>query len=129
MNREIWEFYVNGQYGVIERWLKTEKISVKERAKLDAALSRLRTLDRSLIQSTLLAPIAGTKVHKLRLRCENRELRPHLCYGPVGNLLDLTFLIGAIEQGDKPRPPDPELKADANRKVLLRNPTWRNLFQ
>jgi hypothetical protein len=129
MKREIWEFLFNGTDGVMAEWFREAGITPKERAKLDVALERLRTLDFELVSKKLLAgPLHGTKVYKLRLRCENRELRPMLCRGPVGSPLDYTLLLGAIEVGDRPRPPDAEARADRNRQTLKERPTWRKLY-
>ena len=129
MNREIWEFLAKGTHPVIRQWLADEGISSRERAKLDVSLERLRTLDFALVSTRLLAgPLRGTKVYKLRLRCENRELRPMLCRGPVGSPRDYTLLQGAIETGDRMKPPDAQDRADGNRKVLVENPHWRELY-
>src|ERR1035441_7886851 len=105
MKREIWEFLAKGTHRVIRQWLEDERISSRDRAKLDVSLERLRTLDFALVSRRLLAgPLRGTKVYKLRLRCENRELRPMLCRGPVGSPQDYTLLQGAIETGDRMKP-------------------------
>lgn len=129
MNREIWEFLAKGTHPVIRQWLEEEGLSSRDRAKLDVSIERLRTLDFALVSRRLLAgPLRGTKVYKLRLRCENRELRPMLCRGPVGSPQDYTLLQGAIEAGDRMKPPDAQDRADGNRKVLIENPHWRELY-
>ena len=129
MNREIWEFLAGGSRRVMRAWIDKERISVRERAKLDVSLDRLRTLDFALVSKKLMAgPLRGTKVYKLRLRCENRELRPMLCRGPVGSPLDYTLLEGAIEVGLGLRPPDAEQRADENRVILIERPQWREIY-
>jgi hypothetical protein len=129
MNREIWEFLAGGSRRVIRTWIDRERISVRERAKLDVSLDRLRTLDFALVSKKLMAgPLKGTKVYKLRLRCENRELRPMLCRGPVGSPLDYTLLEGAIEVGPGLKPPDAEQRADENRVILIERPQWRGIY-
>ena len=129
MNREIWEFLAKGTHRVIRQWLEDERISSRDRAKLDVSLERLRTLDFALVSRRLLAgPLRGTKVYKLRLRCENRELRPMLCRGPVGSPQDYTLLQGAIEIGDRLKPHDAQDRADSNRELLIENPRWRELY-
>lgn len=129
MNREIWEFLVGGSRRVMRAWIDKERISARERAKLDVSLDRLRTLDFALVSKKLMAgPLRGTKVYKLRLRCENRELRPMLCRGPVGSPLDYTLLEGAIEAGDQLKPPDAEQIADKNRIILIERPQWREIY-
>jgi hypothetical protein len=129
MNREIWEFLAGGSRRVMRAWIDKERISARERAKLDASLERLRTLDFALVSKKLMAgPLKGTKVYKLRLRCENRELRPMLCRGPVGSPLDYTLLEGAIEAGDQLKPPDAEQRADENRVTLIERPQWREIY-
>src|ERR1019366_3072449 len=130
MNREIWEFLLSGRHRVIRSWLDDERISSQDRAKMDVSLNRLRTLDFALVSRKMLAgPLAGTKVYKLRLRCENRELRPMLCRGPVGAPLDYTLLQGAIETGThQVKPPDAQDRAERNRKALVENPRWRELY-
>lgn len=129
MKREIWEFLVNGQHHVIRKWLDDEDISARDRAKLDFSLNRLRTLDFALVSNKLMAgPLKGSKVYKLRLRCENRELRPMLCRGPVESPLDYTLLHGALEIGNSLRPSDAIDRADRNRKTLIAKPKWRELY-
>lgn len=129
MNREIWEFLAGGSRRVMRAWIDKERISARERAKLDVSLDRLRTLDFALVSKKLMAgPLRGTKVYKLRLRCENRELRPMLCRGPVGSPLDYTLLEGAIEVGSQLRPPDAEQRADENRVILIERPQWREIY-
>jgi hypothetical protein len=128
MNREIWEFLANGRHRVIRTWLDDERISSQDRAKMDVSLNRLRMLDFALVSHKLLAgPLTG-KTYKLRLRCENRELRPMLCRGPVGSPQDYTLLLGAIEVGGRLKPHDAEDRAAANRGTLIENPSWRELY-
>jgi hypothetical protein len=130
MNRDVWEFLADGRHHVIRKWLEKERISAKDRAKLDYTLSRLRILDFELISTKLMAgPLRGSKVSKLRLRCENRELRPMLCRGPVGSPLDYTLLGGALEvEYHRLEPFDATERADQNRKSLIKNPHWRELY-
>lgn len=80
MNREVWEFLRGGEHRVIREWLDDRNISAKDRAKLDFCLERLRTLDFALVSNKLLAgPLrGGTKLYKLRVRCQDKELRPFL---------------------------------------------------
>jgi hypothetical protein len=129
MNREIWEFLASGNDRVIRKWFKVEDITPQERAKLDVALNHLRTLDLALVSHKLLAgPLRGTKIYKLRLRCNNRELRPMLCRGPVGERLDYTLLLGAIEVGNRLNPYNAEDRAAKNRELLIENPNWRERY-
>jgi hypothetical protein len=129
MNREIWEFLVSGSHRVIRTWFEEENVSPEDRAKLDVKLNQLRTLDFGLVSKKLLAgPLKGTKVYKLRIRCRNRELRPILCRGPVGPILDYTLLHGALEIGDRLRPSDAADRADANRRILIDSPGWREVY-
>jgi len=121
---------MSGRDPIIRRWLRDETISPKEQAKLDLALNRMRTLDFQLISSTLLAgPLRGrSKLYKLRIRCQNRELRPLLCRGPITPPEDFTLLLGAIETGGKLRPADAEARAAVHREELIANPGWRSLL-
>jgi hypothetical protein len=131
MKREVWEFLREGKHPVVREWLETCRISPKDRAKLDFCLERLRTLDFALVSSKLMAgPLrGGTKLYKLRVRCQNRELRPYLCRGPFGEN-EYTLLQGAIEVGDsRLDPANAEERAVHNREVLLRNPIWRQLYE
>ena len=131
MNREVWEFLRDGKHRVIREWLNDQVISVKDRAKLDFCMERLRTLDFALVSTKLLAgPLrGGTKLYKLRVRCQNRELRPLLCRGPVGEPLDYTLLQGAIEvELHRLNPSNAEDRARQNREALIRNPEWRELY-
>ncbi len=127
MNRRIWEFLVKGKDPVIRHWLKDKDISVRDQAKLDYALQRLRSLDRGLISPKLLAEV-GDKILKLRVRCENRELRPMLCRGPVGDPLDYTLLAGALEIGDDLHPANVKEKAKEHRAELVEKATWRQIY-
>ena len=131
MTREVWEFMSDGKHHVIRKWLKEETISSKDQARLDLTLDRLRTLDVALISHKLMAgPLRGSKVYKLRLRCENKELRPMLCRGPgqVGPPTDYTLLLGAREAGDRLYPADAPAQADKNRITLIANRTWRERY-
>ena len=132
MRREVWEYLRGGTHRVIREWLQDSRVSVKDRAKLDFSLERLRTLDFALVSTKLLAgPLrGGTKLYKLRVRCQNRELRPYLCRGPVGEPLDYTLLQGAIEVEDRRiEPANAEDRAGEHREALLRNPKWRELYE
>jgi hypothetical protein len=129
MNREIWEFLVKGSDRVIQTWFREEIISKRDQAKLDVALNRLRSLDFQLVGPKLLAgPLRqGGKVYKLRIRCENRELRPMLCRGPMAPS-EYTLLLGALEVGGRLKPQDAVLRASSHREELLANPHWRLPF-
>ena len=120
---------MHGKDPVIAKWLKTENIAPRDRAKLDFALSRLRTLDNGVFIPKLLAPV-GDKILKLRLRCANRELRPMLCRGPepACDPLDYTLLQGAIEIGGDLDPKNAKELAETHRTELQENPTWKRKF-
>lgn len=126
MNRSVWEFLSKGSVPVIQHWLDEQKISKKDRAKLDLALARLRTLDPGVFVPKLMAPL-GDKIFKLRLRCENRELRPMLCRGPepACDPLDYTLLCGALEIGDRLHPGNAKEEAEKNRASLIENHSWK----
>lgn len=127
MDRKIWEFLLSGD-PVIKTWLKDQKISSRDQAKLDLFLDRLRTLDFSLVNSKWLA-LEGGKIYKLRLRCENRELRPMLCRGPLPQSpQDYTLLQGALEVGGDLHPKDARERADKNRSDVLKDSKLRRLF-
>jgi hypothetical protein len=130
MNREIWEFLAKGSSHVIREWVKDERITRIELAKLDFALNQLRTLDYDLVSRKLLAgPLRGAlKLYKLRIRCANRELRPLLCRGPFARF-DYTLLAGAIEEGDRLRPSDAYSRAQKNLETLERNSHWREIYR
>jgi hypothetical protein len=130
MNREIWEFMAGGRDRVIRAWFQEEKLTPQEQAKMDVSINFLRTLDFGLVSHKLLAgPLrGGTKLYKLRVRCRDRELRPYLCRGPIGERDDYTFLQGAIEIGRGMRPHNAEDRAAANRALLLENHTWRGRY-
>ena len=129
LKREVWEFLARGKDPVIEEWIVDEKISKRDRAKLDLALARIRTLDPGVFVPKLLAPL-GDKILKLRLRCENRELRPMLCRGPepACDPLDYTLLRGALEIGDDLHPVGAKEEAEANRSDLVNHPSWKQKF-
>jgi len=131
VNREVWEYMREGQHRVIREWVTDFDISVREQAKLDVCVDRLRTLDFALVSKKLLAgPLrGGEKLYKLRVRCENRELRPFLCRGPVGSGHDYTFLQGAIEvDSHRLNPSNAETRASEHRGLLIQNPRWRGVY-
>jgi len=80
-------------------------------------------------QQAVAGPLrGGTKLYKLRVRRQNRELRPHLCRGPFADH-EYTLLQGAIEVGDRRLdPPNAEDRAIHNREMLIRNPNWREPY-
>jgi hypothetical protein len=127
MNREIWEFLAGGD-PVIKKWLENRRLSARDQAKLDLFVDRLRTLDFHLVSSKWMALVGG-KIYKLRLRCEDRELRPMLCRGPLRESpLDYTLLEGAVEVGGHLEPRDARERADKNRSDLIQNPKLRRLY-
>lgn len=123
---KLWDFLSDKGENVILKWVKDDKISVKDRAKLNQRLDRLVQMDfDTAIKTSMLAgPINKSKhIYKLRVFGEVM-LRPMLCKGPVNKEAEYTLLLGAVETGDE-LPPRAVDKAIANRDELIRNPEQR----
>jgi len=123
---KLWDFLTDRGRNVILEWVKDDKISVRDRARLNQKLERLCQMDfDAAIHTKLLAgPIAKTKhVYKLRIHGDVM-LRPLLCRGPINNTAEYTLLAGAVEIGDKL--PDAAVNAAAeNRNTVIGNPERR----
>ncbi len=116
---ELWDFLNTRGENVILEWVRNEKLTKRSRAALNQKIRRLAQIDYELaVSCKLLAPIYK-HVHKLIIHADVM-LRPMLCRGPINNLTEYTFLVGAIEIGSK-LPKGSKEKAEENRSVVLKD--------
>lgn len=121
---KIWDFCDSRGRNAIFDWAKGARLSTKARAALDNKIKRLSQVDHDLaIKTKLLAGPIHKHVYKLRVRADV-ELRPMLCRGPISNLSEYTFLLGAIEVGGK-LPDGAKEQAEQNRLEVIGDPTNR----
>lgn len=115
---KLWDFLSPRGENVILRWVKDERLTVRDRAALNQKLDRLLQMDFKLaIETKLLAgPIYG-HIYKLVIHGDVM-LRPMLCRGPIDNENEYTLLLGAIEIGGK-LPRGSKEQADENRRIVL----------
>ena len=120
----LWDFLDERNKNVILQWVTDDKLTTRDRAKLNQKISRLAQMDYGLaINTKLLAgPIYG-HVYKLRVK-GSVQLRPILCRGPIANDEEYTFLVGAVETGGK-LPVGSKEKAEARRSMVLNDANRR----
>jgi|SRR3989304_390571 len=127
MNWTIWEFLNGRRRGIVEDWLLKERIQKKARATLNQKIDWLRRF--GLDAPNLLVGPIHAHVYKLRVRAQGVQLRPMLCRGPLDNETEFTLLLGAIEKGFRLQPRDAAERAEANREVILTDPSRRRLHE
>jgi hypothetical protein len=105
-------------------WAKDARLSTQARAALDNKIKRLSQNDYDLaIKTKLLAGPIHKHIYKLRIG-GSVALRPMLCRGPINNLSEYTFLLGAIEVGGK-LPDGAKEQAEQNRLEVINEPDNR----
>src|SRR5713226_2783903 len=110
---KVYEFIDRRGAGVIEVWLKKDRIQNRDIAQLHEKTRRLEQLGYDLaIKTKLLAGPICKDIYKLVVK-GSVMLRPMLCRGPFDNNIEFTFLFGCCEVGDK-LPKDAEKKAYRN---------------
>lgn len=120
----LWDFLSSRAENVILRWVKDEKLTVGDRAKLNQKLDRLSQVPFELATKTkLLAGPIYKHIYKLVIHGDVM-LRPMLCRGPIDDLGEYTLLLGAIEIGWK-LPAGSKEKAENNRETVIGDPSRR----
>lgn len=85
---------------LILRWLEDDKITRRDRAKLNAKLDHLVRMDFNLAIGTNMLAKVYKNVLKLKVHGEV-QLRPMLCRGPIDDASEYTLLVGAVETGGR----------------------------
>lgn len=88
---------------LIVRWLADDRISRRDRAKLDFKLDALIRMDFDLAIHTKMLAQVYKNVLKLKVHGEV-QLRPMLCRGPIDVATEYTLLAGAVEIGGRLKP-------------------------
>lgn len=121
----IYDFVNEKQINEIKKW--SEKLQKNQRAKLNEKLDKLRLSGDELMPETLTGTsIAGIK--KLRIRCQNVQLRPLVCNGPINSKKEFTLLLGATERDNKLNPLNAENLADINKHKIIIEPHQRRIL-
>jgi hypothetical protein len=127
MTWNIYEFLDNRGDGVIESWLRQERIQKPAIALLEQKLRLLETAGGELPPG-LLAYLGGF-TYKLKVRAQGVQLRPMLCKGPIDMETEFTLLIGAIERGGRLSPINAQDRAEQNRRIILADPQRRRIYE
>lgn len=115
---KLWDFVSARGENVILRWVKDDRLTVRDRAKLNQKLDRLSQIEFELaIDTKLLAGPIYKDIYKLVIHGDVM-LRPMLCRGPFEIDGEYTLLLGAVETGGK-LPQGSKTRASANRQELL----------
>ncbi len=124
---KIYEFLDNRSDGIIETWLRQQKIQKPAIALFEQKLRLLQTAGPELPPG-LLAHLGGC-IYKLKVRAQGVQLRPMLCKGPIEDDTEFTLLIGAVERGNRLEPIDAQDRAEENRRIILANPLRRRIYE
>jgi hypothetical protein len=115
---KLWDFLSTRDENVILRWVKDDRLTVRDRAKLNQKLDRLSQMPFELaIQTKLLAGPIYKNIYKLIVHGDVM-LRPMLCRGPFDIDKEYTLLLGAVETGGQ-LPEGSKQKAADNRESLI----------
>lgn len=124
----LWDFLSERGENLILRWVKDDRLTVRDRAKLNQKLDRLCQISFELaIQTKLLAGPIYKSVYKMVIHGDIM-LRPMLCRGPIEVEREYTLLRGAVETGGK-LPPNSKEQAEENRQILIREPSRRGIHE
>lgn len=114
----LWDFLNHRGENEILAWVRKDKLTTGDRAKLNQKLRRLVQIDYDLaINSKLLQGPIYKHVYKLKIHGDVM-LRPMLCRGPIDNDAEYTLLHGAVETGGK-LPGGSREQAEANRGIVI----------
>jgi hypothetical protein len=121
----LWDFQSERGENQILRWVRRQRLTVRDRALLNQKLDRLVQIDFDLAISTklLAGPIRGN-IYKLIIHGDVM-LRPLLCRGPIELEGEYTLLLGAVERDWELAPANAVATAAANRAVVMANPRDR----
>src|SRR5258708_8573143 len=122
----IWDFLSERGENVILKWVKDDRLTVRDRAKLNQKLDRLSQIEFELaIGTKLLAGPIYKHIYKMVVHADVM-LRPMLCRGPIDVPSEYTLLLGAVETGGK-LPAGSMQKAGENRQIVIEDPKRRCL--
>ena len=114
----LWDFPSPRRENLILRWVKNDRLTVRDRAALNQKLDRLAQMTfQDAIETKLLAGPIYKHVYKLTIHGDVM-LRPMLCRGPLDNEAEYTLLLGAVEVGGK-LPAGAKEKAEENRGTVI----------
>jgi len=93
---------------MILRWVKDDRLSVRDRAALNQKFERLVQMDfKMAIDTKLLAGPIHKSQHIYKVKIHGQVmLRPMLCKGPINNQEEYTLLVGPWKLAGG-CPPDP----------------------
>ncbi len=123
----LWDFLGPHKENMIRRWADKERLTARDRGKLEAKLVVLSGLDFPTAWQTKLldGPIHKQRhVYKLVVH-GTVMLRPMLCRGPIHNDSECTLLLGAKEVGRRLQPEDAPERAERNRQTVIQDPNRR----
>jgi hypothetical protein len=121
----LFDFSTPRQESIISNWANAEKLSKKDRAKLNQRLDRLKQIDFELaIGSRLLNGPVKKEIYKL-IAHGQVMMRPMLCRGPFDKDKEYTLLLGAIERNFKLEPSTCLSDATTNRDILVKDKSRR----
>lgn len=115
----LFEYVDRRGRGVITDW----RLEVRQRAKLDEQLDRLRQIDWRLALGRLIHGAGSRHVFKIRVR-GNVQLRP-LLYRPPGAPREIVFVMRAVERDGRLDPIDALEMAELRRKRTIVQPERR----
>lgn len=122
----IYDYLHPADGNLIRQW--TERLQVKERAKLNSKIDALAMHGADLIPG-IVTPTGVPAIFKLRVQ-GRVKLRPLLCEGPGGgNGGVFTFLLGAFEISWDYDPPNAPTIAAGHRRDLIANPLQRRIHE
>jgi len=127
----IWDFLSPPprRENLIQRWAREDRLTVRDRARLNQKLDRLQQLEFDLaIHLHLLAGPVRKQRHIYKLVVYGDVmLRPMLCRGPLPEEMHLayTLLLGAVEVGNRLQPDNAPAVAEERRQAVLEKPRER----
>jgi hypothetical protein len=123
----LYEFLDPRGQGIIEGWVRQERLQKDARARLNAKLDLLEQSGPDL-SSGLLAGTKERHIYKLRVKAPKLQLRPLLCRGPLAPDAEFTLLLGAIERNNK-LPDNALTQAAAHREIIIQTRNRRRLHE
>nr|WP_281719946.1 hypothetical protein [Nitrosomonas nitrosa] len=121
MSYKLYDYINQNGRNEFKEW--TEKLQLKELAKLNERLDKLEQHGKDLLPQ-MLSDTSEVVLKKLKVRGQV-QLRPLLCYGPIDTDREFTLLKGAKEIQSKWEPKDAIKKALKKRQEVINNPGAR----